>query len=157
MASGWGSGGSWSRAAIGSKILGFWRVKQPRSVQSLGYRGCGMGDGGWGCCKEYLWWYRGASDLPSLSPSAPCPFPGGIPWSGPCPWHGGEQSPLGPCHPPAVLQLLWLCSAPGSLAGFKQFKPLTFHQDLSQLLKPRHPLSLFNALCFSCSGSKEGL
>lgn len=43
MASGWGSGGSWSRAAIGSKILGFWRVKQLRSVQSLGYRGCGMG------------------------------------------------------------------------------------------------------------------
>lgn len=50
-----------------------------------------------------------------------------------------------------------LCSAPGGLAGFKQFKPLTFHQDLSQLLKARHPLSLFNALCFSCSGSKEGL
>lgn len=90
------------------------------------------------------------SDLPSLSPSVPCPLPGGIPWSGPCPWHRGDQSPLGMCHPQLCSCCLCLCSAPGSLAAFKQFKPLTFHQDLSQLLKPHHPLSLFNALYFSC-------
>lgn len=39
MASAWGS---WS---TGRKIIGVWKVKHPWSVQSLGYRGWGMGDG----------------------------------------------------------------------------------------------------------------